>query len=294
MGSFHPECPERLAAIEEALRSSDLIDQLTSYEAPLATREQLLRVHDESYLDSLEEASPQQGMIQLDPDTAMNPFTLEAAKRAAGAVVWATDLLVQNRASRAFCSVRPPGHHAETARAMGFCIFNSIAVGAAHALMQHGLQRVAIIDFDVHHGNGTEEIFTGSDRVLMASIFQYPLYPYSGLEPRSANMVNIALPPGSGTLELRQAVLEYWLPALEEHAPEMIFISAGFDAHREDDIANLNFIEEDYAWVTRQLVQIADRYAQGRIVSSLEGGYALAALGRSVVAHVRSLLGDTA
>jgi acetoin utilization deacetylase AcuC-like enzyme len=212
-----------------------------------------------------------------------------AARHAAGAVVHGVDLVCSGEHQSAFCAVRPPGHHAESRRAMGFCVFNSIAVGAAHALAAHGLSRVAIVDFDVHHGNGTEEMFSDEPRVLMVSTFQYPLYPYSGVDNPAPNMVNVPLSAGSGAAEFRDAVRTRWLPALDDHEPELILVSAGFDAHREDPLAGLAFTEDDYAWVTHELTAVAKRHAQGRIVSSLEGGYALGALGRSVVAHVREL-----
>ncbi|GAC1535420.1 MAG: hypothetical protein NVS2B9_00640 [Myxococcales bacterium] len=220
----------------------------------------------------------------------MNPHTLEAARRAAGAAVLGTDLVVAGRAEAAFCAVRPPGHHAERARAMGFCFFNNGAVGAAHALEHHRLDRVAIADFDVHHGNGTEDIFRDDPRVLMVSTFQHPFYPESGLEGRSERMVNIPLPAGSSGKEFRAAVTEHWLPALERFAPQMLFVSAGFDAHRDDEMAMLRLLESDYAWVTQQLRSVAARCAQGRIVSVLEGGYQLDALARSVVAHLENLI----
>lgn len=248
-----------------------------------------MRVHPRVYLERLEEASPAHGLVQLDPDTAMNPFSLEAAFHAAGAVVLATDLVMRGAASTAFCAVRPPGHHAERRRAMGFCLFNNVAIGVAHVREQWGLQRVAIVDFDVHHGNGTEDIFSGDPHVLMVSTFEHPFYPFSGTEHPADNMVNVPLSAGDGGEEFRRAVSGAWLPALHRFRPEMIFVSAGFDAHREDDMANLGLVEADYAWVTSELVALASQYAQGRIVSVLEGGYALSALGRSVVAHVRSL-----
>ncbi|MFL6570207.1 MAG: histone deacetylase family protein, partial [Burkholderiales bacterium] len=225
------------------------------------------------------------------PDTAMNPWSLQAALRAAGAAVLAVDLTLSGQAKTAFCAVRPPGHHACRARSMGFCIFNNVAVAARHALHAHGIERVAIIDFDVHHGNGTEEIFEGDPQVLMASTFQHPFYPYSGTEDPAANMVNIPLAAGAGSREFREAVREAWLPALDEFAPELILFSAGFDAHAEDDMAMLRFTDADYAWVTSQMKAVAERHAQGRMVSVLEGGYALSALGRSVVQHVRVLAG---
>jgi acetoin utilization deacetylase AcuC-like enzyme len=215
---------------------------------------------------------------------------VKAAFHAAGAVVNAVDLGCGGDYRSAFCAVRPPGHHAESRRAMGFCVFNNVAVGAAHACAIHGLSRVAIVDFDVHHGNGTEEIFSDDPRVLMVSTFQYPLYPYSGVDNPAPNMVNIPLSAGSGGAAFRDAVREHWLPALDDQEPELILISAGFDAHREDPLAGLEFTENDYAWVTRELMAVARRHAGGRIVSSLEGGYALSALGRSAVAHMRELV----
>jgi acetoin utilization deacetylase AcuC-like enzyme len=290
MGEGHPERPERLSAIEDKLIASRLDHLVVRAEAPAATREQLLRVHDASYLEAIERASPRSGLVQIDPDTAMNPHTLEAALRAAGAAVLGTDLVIGGKAEAAFCAVRPPGHHAERARAMGFCFFNNVAVGAAHALEHHGLARVAIADFDVHHGNGTEDIFRNEARVLMVSIFQHPFYPGSGIEGRSERMVNIPLAAGSSGKEFRAAVTEEWLPALERFAPQMLFVSAGFDAHRDDEMAMLRLVEADYAWVTQQLRSVAARHAQGRIVSLLEGGYELGALSRSVAAHLENLI----
>jgi acetoin utilization deacetylase AcuC-like enzyme len=199
-------------------------------------------------------------------------------------------MVVRGECKTAFCAVRPPGHHAEHNRAMGFCLFNNVAVGAAHALAACGIDRVAIIDFDVHHGNGTEEIFAADPRVLMVSTFQHPLYPYSGLEQLGPNMVNIPLAAGSGSDAFRAAVRDHWLPALERHRPQLLYVSAGFDAHREDPLAGLELTDTDYAWVTRELVAVARTHAQGRIISTLEGGYALSALGRSVAEHVRELL----
>ena len=289
MGPDHPECPDRLTAIRDQLIASGLDAQLVHHEAPAATAEQLARVHDRRYVDAIEAASPASGLRYLDPDTALNPHSVSAARHAAGAVVHGVDLVCGGEHQTAFCAVRPPGHHAESRRAMGFCVFNSVAVGAAHALAVHGLSRVAIVDFDVHHGNGTEEMFSDEPRVLMVSTFQYPLYPYSGVDNPAPNMVNVPLSAGSGGAEFRDAVRTRWLPALDDHEPELILVSAGFDAHRDDPLAGLAFTEDDYAWVTRELTGVAKRHAQGRIVSSLEGGYALGALGRSVVAHVREL-----
>lgn len=291
MGSHHPESPDRLTAVEDYLLATGLMQHLVTEIAPKVLREQLLRVHDESYIASIESASPQRGLAHLDPDTAMNPHSLAAALHAAGAVVKATDMVVGGEAENAFCNIRPPGHHACRSRAMGFCFFNNVAVGAAHALEAHGLERVAIVDFDVHHGNGTEDIFEGDRRVLMVSTFQHPFYPYSGMEGRSERMVNVPLAAYSGGAEFRKAVEAYWLPALYEFAPQMLFVSAGFDAHRDDDMASLGLVERDYAWVTKRIMEVADRHAGGRIVSTLEGGYNLPALARSVDAHIRELCG---
>ena len=289
MGPYHPESPQRLDAIQDHLISAGLDGLVAHYNAPAATREQLERVHTGHYIDEVEAASPQSGIHYLDPDTALNPDSLEAARHAAGAVVLGTDLVMSGECSAAFCSVRPPGHHATRERAMGFCLFNNIAVGVAHALASHGLTRAAVIDFDVHHGNGTEDIFAGNADVIMVGTFQYPLYPYSGVEPLGANMHNVPLSPGSGSGEFRAAITERCLPALDAHRPEILFVSAGFDAHREDPLANLKLTDADFAWVTSEIVAVAARHAQGRIVSSLEGGYALPALGRSAIAHLRGL-----
>jgi acetoin utilization deacetylase AcuC-like enzyme len=291
MGAHHPESPERLDAIQDQLSAAGLDGTVAHQRAPGATREQLERVHSARYIDEVEAASPQSGIHYLDPDTALNPDSLSAARHAAGAVVLATDLVMTGEYDNAFCSVRPPGHHATRDQAMGFCVFNSIAVGAAHALEQHGLSRVAVVDFDVHHGNGTEQIFAGDMRVLMTGTFQYPLYPYSGVNPLGDNMHNVALAPGSGSDAFRAAFVDRCLPALEAHQPELIFVSAGFDAHREDPLANLKLTDDDFAWVTGAIMDVASRHAKGRVVSSLEGGYALGALGRSATAHVRMLAG---
>jgi acetoin utilization deacetylase AcuC-like enzyme len=289
MGPGHPECPERLTAIHDQLLASRLMDSLREVAAPLATEQQLARIHPARYIEHLKNHAPHSGLYHLDPDTAMSPGTYQAALRAAGAVVHAVDLVCNQQAPNAFCSIRPPGHHAERARAMGFCFFNNLAVGVAHALEVYKLERIAIVDFDVHHGNGTEEIFQNDKRVMMVSTFQSHFYPFSGEIPLGSNMHNIPLKAGSGSAEFRAAVEKHWLPLLQQFEPQMILISAGFDAHREDDMAMLGLVEADYEWVTRHLVQIAGLYCHGRIVSVLEGGYALSALGRSVVAHLRAL-----
>jgi acetoin utilization deacetylase AcuC-like enzyme len=291
MGSHHPERPQRLSAIEDQLVASGLDSVLTRYEAPLATDAQLSRVHPLEYVQAIRDAAPSAGTVHLDPDTAMNPFTLQAALRAAGAAVLAVDLIMQSKAKTAFCAVRPPGHHACRARPMGFCIFNNVAVAARHALDEHGLDRVAIVDFDVHHGNGTEDIFEGDEHVLMVSTFQHPFYPYSGTESPASNMVNVPLSAGAGSREFRRAVSDDWLPALQEFKPQLVLFSAGFDAHAEDDMAMLRFADSDYAWVTEQLKAVAERDAKGRMVSMLEGGYSLSALGRSAVQHIKVMAG---
>ena len=291
MGEWHPERPERLTAIEDQLIASGIGQFLERHDAPLATDEQLARVHPLDYVHAIRDAAPQAGTVHLDPDTAMNPHSLQAALRAAGAAVLATDLVMKGEAEAAFCSVRPPGHHACRARPMGFCIFNNVAVAARHAVKKHGLERVAIIDFDVHHGNGTEDIFEADPQVLMASTFQHPFYPYSGTEDPAPNMVNVPLAAGAGSREFRDAVAEQWIPALDAFKPQLVIFSAGFDAHAEDDMAMLRLADADYAWVTQQVKAVADRHAKGRVVSMLEGGYALSALGRSVVQHVRVLAG---
>jgi acetoin utilization deacetylase AcuC-like enzyme len=289
MGAHHPECPERLGAIQDRLIAAGLDLYLTYHDAPLAEMAQLLRVHPQTYIDLLRANSPTSGIIHLDPDTAMSPGTWQAALRAAGAGVLATDLVMRQETPNAFCAVRPPGHHAESGKAMGFCFFNNIAVAARHGLDQWGLKRVAIVDFDVHHGNGTEEIFSGDDRVLMVGTFQHPFYPYCGTENPAANMCNVPVKAGLRGDGFRDIVTKIWLPRLQAFAPEMIYVSAGFDAHYEDDMASLGLVESDYSWVTEQVKAVARESAQGRIVSMLEGGYSLSALARSVAAHIKVL-----
>lgn len=292
MGSYHPECPQRITVIQKALEAAGTFTKLQHHDAPPACDNQLSRIHPPEYIAAIRKAAPQSGVRFLDPDTAMNPYTLNAALRAAGAVVKAVDLIMVHDASNAFCAVRPPGHHAESSRAMGFCIFNNVAVGVAHALEQHGLKRAAILDFDVHHGNGTEAIFGNNPQVLLCSTFQHPFYPHCGTDPRYHNCINVPLAAGSDGTVFRKAVMDYWLPAIERFQPEIIFISAGFDAHREDDMANLKFDDADYVWITQQIKQWAEKHAQGRIVSVLEGGYSLNALGRCVAQHIDVLQRD--
>jgi len=291
MGPGHPECPERLGAIHDHLLMKGLLDYMTPYDAPLATEEQLCRAHTALHVRRMIESAPASGYCQIDPDTSMNAHTVPAALRAAGALVLATDLVIGGAAPAAFCCVRPPGHHAQREAAMGFCFFNNVAVGIRHALAAHGLERVALIDFDVHHGNGSEDIFHDDERVLMCSTFEQGLYPFCGEQPLGRNMVNVGLPSRSGGEAFRVAVLRQWLPALDAFRPQAIYVSAGFDGHRDDDMGNIGLVEADYAWVTRELVALAERHCNGRIVSCLEGGYVLGPLARSVAAHVKVLIG---
>ncbi len=291
MGVLHPESPARLRAISDQLIALRMDTLLSHYQAPAANREQLERVHDTDYVDSLFQSAPQHGLIALDSDTVMNPYTLSAALHAAGAVVHAVDLVMRGEVAAAFCNVRPPGHHAGRKRAMGFCFFNNVAVGAAHALAAHGVGRIAILDFDVHHGNGTEDIFGADPRVLLCSAFQHPFYPYSGTAPTQEHIINTPLAAGTSGTEFRRIVEARWLPALHKFQPQLVMFSAGFDAHRDDELGQLLFDTGDYFWVTEQAKAIADQYAHGRIVSVLEGGYNTDALGRCVAAHLQALLG---
>jgi acetoin utilization deacetylase AcuC-like enzyme len=289
MGSGHPESPQRLKAILAAIEASGLSSRLMLREAPEARREHLERVHDPEHVDLIFGSAPQRGYAYLDPDTSMNTKSLSAALRAAGGVVSATDLVMSGEAANAFCAVRPPGHHATRQRPMGFCLFNNVAIGAAHALEAHGLDRVAVLDFDVHHGNGTEDAFHEDPRVMLCSTFQHPYYPYCGADSGNDHIINVPLPAMTDGRGFRDAVQRFWIPALEEFKPQLVFVSAGFDAHRDDPLAYLKLDDEDYRWVTEQLVAIAERHAQGRVVSTLEGGYNTEALGRCVVEHLRVL-----
>ena len=289
----HPERPERLIVMEEQLQNSEVIEHLIEVDAPLATMEQIGRVHTQEYISMVEASAPLAGdeLVQLDPDTAMNEFSLEATKRGAGAACKAANMVHNGEARHAFCAVRPCGHHATRDRAMGFCIYNGIAVGAAYALEELGLDRVAVLDFDVHHGNGTEDIFEGESQVLFCSSFQHPYYPYSNPTSEYDNIIKSPLAAGSGSTEFRQVVSEDWIPALETFKPQMIFISAGFDAHKADPLAQLNFSEADYIWFCELMVEFADRHCPGKIVSYLEGGYDLQATANSAVAHLNVLAG---
>ncbi len=300
MGNGHPECPERLAAIDKRLRSQGVADQLDRREAPLAPIADLELAHGRMHIaalrgltdglrDEVQAGGPTHA--QIDPDTCINVHTWDAALRAAGAAMAATDAVMAGEIDNAFCAVRPPGHHACRDKAMGFCFFNNVAVAARYALDRHGLKRVAIIDFDVHHGNGTEDIVAGDDRILMVSFFQHPFYPYGGTASTSSNLLNLPVPAYTKGEAVRELVTTQWIPHLHSFKPELLLISAGFDAHREDDLGQMGLVEADYAWITQQLMDVAARHAQGRIVSCLEGGYNLDALARSVEAHVRVLAG---
>ncbi len=287
----HPEDPSRMHAIENRLISQRLLDLLAVHDAPEATREQMARVHDPAYLDQLEAMAPREGLTHVDPDTYMNPATLPAAYRAAGAAVLGVDLVMSGTARNAFCNVRPPGHHAERAQSMGFCFVNNAAVAAAQALSHNGIDRVAVLDFDVHYGNGTRDIFLDDERVMMCSVYEQFLFPFADVPAIENHHVNVAL-PGRGFAEgMRRAVADAWVPALDAFAPHFYVVSAGFDAHVEDELSRGDMTDTDYRWITEQIMTLADRHAAGRIVSTLEGGYALEALARSTTEHVRCLMG---
>ncbi|GAB2872450.1 histone deacetylase family protein [Pseudoduganella ginsengisoli] len=290
MGGWHPESPARLQAIQDQLINSRLDSLVEQREAPLADVADIARNHTANAIAIVRDNIPPVGEhYPIDGDTSLNAHSWRAALRAAGAAVAATDAVIDGAIANAFCSVRPPGHHARPSEPMGFCLFNNVAIAAKHALDVRGLQRVAIVDFDVHHGNGTEEALLDEPRALMVSFYQHPFYPYTPPRPETPNRVNVPVPARSGGDVVRQLVIDKWLPALQAFQPEMIFISAGFDAHREDDLGGMSLVEADYAWMTEQVMAVAKRYAKGRIVSCLEGGYNLSALGRSVAAHVKAL-----
>lgn len=298
MGAGHPECPERLDAIDDQLLSSGVLDALTRSEADPAPIADIELAHGRMYIasirgltDGLREEINAGGPThaQIDPDTSINVHTWDAALRSAGAAIAATDAVIAGEMENAFCAIRPPGHHACKDKAMGFCFFNNVAIAARYALERHGLKRVAIVDFDVHHGNGTEDIVAGDQRILMVSFFQHPFYPPGGSVSNASNLVNVPVPAYTKGEQVRELIAQHWLPRLEAYQPEMIFISAGFDAHRDDDMGQMGLTEKDYTWITEQIKAVAKRHAQGRIVSCLEGGYDLGALARSVEAHVRVL-----
>jgi len=298
MGQGHPECPERLDAIEDRLLMSGVGDALDRREAPQAPIADIELAHGRMHVaslrgltDSLREdiAAGGPAHAQIDPDTSINVHTWDAALRAAGAAIAATDAVIAGELENAFCAVRPPGHHACHDKAMGFCFLNNVAIAARYALERHGLQRVAIVDFDVHHGNGTEDIVAGDQRILMVSFFQHPFYPEGGSFSKASNLVNLPVPAYTKGPAVRELIEQHWLPRLEAYRPEMIFISAGFDAHREDDLGQMGLVESDYAWITQRIKDVAHRHCGDRVVSCLEGGYNLDALARSVEAHVRVL-----
>ena len=289
-GAGHPESPARVRAVLDYLPTREIWQQLMQHEAPLASKEQLKRVHDSDYVDAVIAAEPAEGRVYLDPDTSMAPHSLSAALRAAGSVVKGVDLVMSGDTDKVFCCIRPCGHHAEVARPMGFCMFNNVAVGARYAQDQYGLGKVAIIDFDVHHGNGTEDIFCNDASVFFSSTFQHPFYPGSGADTRSDHIVNVPLAAGTRGDRFRAAFEERILPALNSFEPELLFISAGFDAHEDDPLAQLSLLEEDFAWATGKIKGVADVHARGRLVSVLEGGYSLPALARCVEAHLQAML----
>jgi acetoin utilization deacetylase AcuC-like enzyme len=290
MGDWHPETPARLQAIDDQIILARLDGLIEQRSAPLAGLPAILRNHTDSAVALVRDHVPAAGhYYRLDGDTALCHYSYQAALRAAGAALAATDAVIAGDIDNAFCSVRPPGHHATPNQPMGFCLFNNVAIAARHALDAHGLERVAIIDFDVHHGNGTAESFHDDPRVLMASFYQHPFYPYTEPEPFTPNRINVPVPARSDGEVVRKLVREHWLPALHAFRPQMLFVSAGFDAHRDDDLGGMALVEADYAWMTRELMAVAKEYAQGRIVSCLEGGYNLSALARSVVAHLKVL-----
>ncbi len=289
MDPEHPEQPARLHSINDQIISSGIEFAIQFADAKPAELKQLYRAHDNQFVDSVIHDAPTEGHKWLDDDTLMMPKSLDAAMYAAGAGVNAVDMLMQGDVKKAFCAVRPPGHHAEYSKSGGFCIFNNVAVAVLHALEHHCLKRVAVIDFDVHHGNGTEDIFKDDPRVMFCSSFQHPFYPFSGDKPTKEHIVNIPIPAGTKGTDYREMVMP-WFKKLDNFAPEMIFISAGFDAHAEDNLGHLRLVEADYEWITLQIKKIADKHCGGKIVSMLEGGYNLSALSRSVVSHIKALM----
>lgn len=292
----HPECPERIDAIDNQLTANGIDGLLYQREAPAITDEQLLRVHTREHLNKITRAIPPEGIHFFADDVYLSPHTLRAARHAAGAAVMGVDMVMRGETDAVFCNVRPPGHHAERARTMGFCIFNNIAVAAAHALTAYGLQRIAIVDFDVHHGNGTQDIFLDDPRVLFCSSFQHPFYPHTNIDHVPAHIINTPLPATCRSDGFRTAISETWFPALENFKPQLLLISAGFDAYIDDDMSSISLVEQDYSWITRKLRAMMDESKQFNIedqckgiVSTLEGGYDLLGLGRCAVAHIKAL-----
>lgn len=288
-GPGHPECPERLSAIRDQLVATGLDPWLVHKEALPASRADLGRVHVAAHIDTVLQPVAADARVMLDGDTALSSGSGEAALLAAGAGISAVDWVMGARGRRAFCAVRPPGHHARADRAAGFCLFNNVVIAARYAQQRYRLTRLAIIDFDVHHGDGTESLVAGDDSMLFASAFEHPAYPGAGVPPLADNCLNVPVPGGTSALQWREAVAAAWFEAIDVFAPELVLVSAGFDAHREDELSRLALTEDDYAWITDRVVEMAERHASGRVVSMLEGGYALHALGRSVAAHLRSL-----
>ena len=289
MDGNHPESPARITVIKNAILKSPLKQNLSFYDAPEATRQQLLQVHNAAYVDHIFNIAPLAGLVRLDADTLMGPMSLSAALHASGAVVLATDLVLQGIVNNAFCCVRPPGHHAGKAHSAGFCIFNHVAIGVAHALSYKHIKRVAIIDIDVHHGDGTEDIFKEKPNVMLCSTFQHPFYPYRGANSGSEHMINVPMPAGSNGRDFKKAFEMHFRPALDTFKPDIIFISAGFDAHINDPLADCALTTQNYSWITDFIKQIAHKHCEGRIVSSLEGGYHLPSLSESAMAHIASL-----
>ncbi|KXS39317.1 MAG: histone deacetylase superfamily protein [Halomonadaceae bacterium T82-2] len=292
MGPEHPESPKRLESIRAHMALAGVLQQTMQSEARPATDEQITRIHPARHLQALKRCVPEQGLINLDNDTFMNPDSLEAARFAAGAAITGVDRVMRHQADNVFCAVRPPGHHAEISEAMGFCFFNNVAVAAAHARARYGIRRVAIIDFDVHQCNGTIDIFGGDPDTLVCTSYQYPFYPWRYLRASFDNVIDTPLEPGCDGPAFRRLVERDWLPALQAHRPELILVSAGFDAHRDDPLADICLDDVDYHWITTLIMDVARVHAQNRLVSVLEGGYSLEALGRSATSHVRALLGQ--
>jgi acetoin utilization deacetylase AcuC-like enzyme len=289
-GPGHPEQPDRVKVIQAAFEHFPFSAPVTFYEAPLVTKEQLLLVHDQTYVDWIISISPTENTIAIDDDTHMNPYTLNAANRAAGAVVLAVDLVMTGKARAAFCNIRPPGHHAERDKAMGFCFFDNVAVGVAYAMKHYGLERVVIVDFDLHRGNGTQTIFEQDERVLYCSSFEHPLYPGYEEESDNPHILSVPLPAGTRGDSFRQKVQAAWFEQIAAFKPQLIFFSAGFDAHMRDPFSSLGLTVEDYVWLTTQIRKIADVYCEGKMVSVLEGGYNLDVLAECAPAHVNALV----